>query len=136
VKERSDIYLDIKVREEVQKLQNGKNVQVRYESSAWETNPFSPIMDRARQALASAGCKNTPGKWRLPRLGMGTAGSILTKKFGIPTIGYGPGSEELAHACNEYVLLDNIVDCILGTASIVHSLAGIPVFGWTSDLDF
>ncbi len=135
LKQRSDLNLEIQVREEVQKLSNGQTVQVRYLSDAWETNPFSPIMDRSRQALASAGCKNQPGKWRLPRLGMGTAGSVLTKRFGIPTIGYGPGREDEAHAPNEYVALGRITEGVLGTASIVHSLAGIPVFGWTSDLE-
>ena len=130
-----DFNLDIKIREESQKLQSGEKVQVRYLSKAWETDPFSPLMDRARQALTSAGCKSQPGKWRLPRLGMGTAGSVLTKKLGIPTIGYGPGKENVAHTINEYVDVQNISEGILGTASIVHSLAGVPVFGWTSDLE-
>ena len=93
-------------------------------------------MDRARQALSSAGCKTQPGKWRLPRIGMGTAGSVLTKKFNVPTIGYGPGNEEAAHTANEYVEIDKITEGILGTASIIHNLVGIPVFGWTTDLDF
>ncbi len=135
LRERNDLNLDIQIREEAQRLSNGQTVQVRYLSDAWETNPFSPIMDRSRQALASAGCKNQPGKWRLPRLGMGTAGSVLTKRFGIPTIGYGPGREDEAHAPNEYVALGRITEGVLGTAAIVHSLAGIPVFGWTSDLE-
>ncbi len=130
-----DINMVVKVREEIQKLQNGETVQVRFMSDAWETDPFSPLMDRARQALSSAGCKSQPGKWRLPQLGMGTAGSILTRRFGIPTIGYGPGDERLAHTANEYVELDKITECVLGTASIVHSLVGIPVFGWTADED-
>ncbi len=136
VKEKKSVNLDIKLREEIQKLANGDIVQVRYLSSAWETSPFSPLMDRARQALSSAKCKTFPGKWRLPRIGMGTAGSVLTKKFNIPTIGYGPGNEDVIHAAGEYVEADNIVEGILGTASIIHNLVGIPVFGWTSDLDF
>ncbi len=135
LKEKSNLNLEIEIREEVQKLNNGQTVQVRYLSDAWETNPFSPIMDRSRQALESAGCKTQPGKWLLPRLGMGTAGSVLTKRFGIPTIGYGPGREDEAHSPNEYVSLGRITEGILGTASIVHSLAGIPVFGWTSDME-
>ncbi len=130
-----DINMVVQVREEIQKLQNGETVQVRLMSDAWETDPFSPLMDRARQALSSAGCKSQPGKWKLPQLGMGTAGSILTKRFNIPTIGYGPGDELLAHAANEYVETERISECVLGTASIVHSLVGVPVFGWTSDLD-
>ena len=134
-RETKDLSFDVKIREEARKLNNGETVQVRYLRSAWETDPFSPLMDRARQALASAGCKSQPGKWQLPRLGMGTAGSILTKKFNIPTIGYGPGTEEAAHSSNEYVDLSKITKGILGTASIVHSLAGVPVFGWTTDLE-
>lgn len=136
VKEKKSINLDIKLREEIQKLANGDSVQVRYLSNAWETSPFSPLMDRARQALSSAKCKTVPGKWRLPRIGMGTAGSILTKRFNIPTIGYGPGNENVVHTAGEYVEIDNMVEGILGTASIIHNLVGIPVFGWTSDLDF
>jgi acetylornithine deacetylase/succinyl-diaminopimelate desuccinylase-like protein len=66
---------------------------------------------------------------------MGTAGSILTKRFNIPTIGYGPGLEEAAHSENEYVETDKITEAILGTSSIVHSLVGVPVFGWTADLE-
>lgn len=135
LKEKRDLNLDIRVREESQKLNNGETVQVRYLSDAWGTNPFSPIMDRSRQALQSAGCKTEPGKWRLPRLGMGTAGSVLAKRFGIPTIGYGPGKEDEAHSPNEYVSLARITEGVLGTGSIVHSLAGIPVFGWTSDME-
>ncbi len=130
-----NLKFDIKVREEVQRLQSGQTVQVRFLSNAWETNPFSPLMDRAREALALAGCKNQPGKWKLPHLGMGTAGSILTKRFNIPTVGYGPGLEEAAHSENEYVETDKITEAILGTSSIVHSLVGVPVFGWTSDLE-
>ncbi|MGO9480293.1 MAG: M20 family metallopeptidase [Candidatus Kryptoniota bacterium] len=127
--------MKVMIREEAQKLQSGQTIQVRYLSNAWETDPFSPLMDRSRQALSSAGCKTQPGKWLLPRLGMGTAGSILTKRFNIPTIGYGPGAEEVAHSVKECVELDKITEGLLGTASIVHSLAGIPVFGWTSDME-
>jgi len=132
---KKDLNFDVRIHEEARRLDNGETVQVRYLRSAWETDPFSPLMDRARQALSSAGCKLQPGKWQLPRLGMGTAGSILTKKFKIPTIGYGPGTEEAAHSPNENVEISNITEAILGTAAIVHSLAGIPVFGWTADLE-
>jgi acetylornithine deacetylase/succinyl-diaminopimelate desuccinylase-like protein len=131
-----DLKLDIKINEKKQKLYNGKEIQVRYLSNAWSTDPFSPLMDRARQALVSAKCKSMPGKWQLPKLGMGTAGSILTKRFNIPTIGYGPGNEEAAHSPNEYVEIEKIKEGLLGTSSIIHSLIGIPVFGWSTDLDF
>ncbi len=64
---------------------------------------------------------------------MGTAGSVLTRDFKVPTMGYGPGHEELAHADNESVEIGKIHEAVYGTASIVHSLIGVPVCGWTSD---
>ena len=90
-------------------------------------------MERSRHALAAAGCRVNPGKWTLGRLGMGTAGGHLVTDYGVPTICYGPGLEEAAHTANEYVETGMIAEAVYGTASIVHSLVGIPVFGWTSD---
>ncbi|MBN2412877.1 M20/M25/M40 family metallo-hydrolase [candidate division KSB1 bacterium] len=127
--------IDVKVHEEKQQLYNGKNISVSYIINAWETDPFSSLIDRSRQAITTAGCKVKPGKWQLTHLGMGTGGSILTQKYHIPTIGYGPGDEKQAHECNECVAVDNIVAAILGTAVIVQGLIGVPVFGWTSDID-
>ena len=71
IEERNALNFNIKHREEIQKLSNGETIQVRYLSNAWGKNPFSPLMDRARQARTSAGCKTKPGKWLLPRIGMG-----------------------------------------------------------------
>ncbi|MCX7006875.1 MAG: M20/M25/M40 family metallo-hydrolase [Kiritimatiellaeota bacterium] len=114
----------VQVRQDAQRLYTGRT---------WNTDPFDPLMTRARQALAAAGCASQPGKWQLGRLGMGTAGSALVNEFKIPTIGYGPGCEEQAHACGEFVELEKIYTAIYGTAAIAHSLIGIPVCGWTAD---
>jgi len=64
---------------------------------------------------------------------MGTAGGVLTRDFNIATVGYGPGEEAMAHSPNESIDLNKLSECVYGTAAIVHSLIGIPVFGWTSD---
>ena len=101
--------------------------------AAWSTDPFSPLVDRARQALSAARLEARPGKWQLGRLGTGTAGGTLVRRYGIPTIGYGPGDEALAHAPDEYVELGRFEEAIVGTALIVHALAGVPTFGWTTD---
>lgn len=127
------VAVEVQVRQEQQKLYNGRSVVVQHITHAWDTNPFDPLMERARHALQAAGCEVRPGKWRLGRIGMGTAGGVLRNELQIPTIGYGPGNEELAHAPNEAVEVERIATCIYGTAAIVHSLIGIPVFGWTSD---
>lgn len=101
--------------------------------NAWSIDPFGRLIDRARQALTSAGCEAHPGKWKLEHRDMGTAGGALVNDYDIPTIGYGPGSEHLAHTPNEYVEIDKIHEVVYGTSVIVQDLIGFPVFGWTSD---
>jgi len=127
------VAVDVAVRQEAQTLYTGHAKVVRRVTSAWSTDPFHPLMERSRQALAAAGCEVRPGRWELGRLGMGTAGGMLTKGFKVPTIGYGPGEEDMAHAADESVDTEKIVEAVYGTAAIVHSLIGIPVFGWTAD---
>ncbi len=128
-----NVAVEVAVVSENQKMYNGSRTVVRRVTNAWQTDPYSPLMQRARQSLSAAECEVRTGRWELGRLGMGTAGSVLSQEYRIPVIGYGPGNEECAHSADEYVLLDKIYESSYGTASIVHGLAGIPVCGWTSD---
>ena len=121
------------VRREHQKLYTGRTTMVRHVAHAWATDPFCPLMDRARQVLAAAGCPVRPGKWQLGRMGMGTAGGVLVNEFHVPTIGYGPGDETQAHCPGESVELSHLSKAVYGTAALVHGLVGIPVYGWTSE---
>jgi len=127
------VEVDVAVRERDETLPSGLVVKAKRITQAWATDPFSPLLSRARQALAAAGCEVRTGRWKLARLGMGTSGSLLVNECGIPTIGYGPGHEEQAHRGGESVPIAKLVTCAYGTASIAHSLVGIPVFGWIPD---
>jgi acetylornithine deacetylase/succinyl-diaminopimelate desuccinylase-like protein len=127
------VAVDVALPSEEQRLYTSRTTLVEKRIDAWSTDPYHPLMKRARQALAAAGCAVATGKWRLPRLGMGTAGGVLTRQYNVPALGYGPGSEDLCHTPNEYVKKDNIPEAVYGTAVIVHSLVGIPVCGWTPD---
>jgi acetylornithine deacetylase/succinyl-diaminopimelate desuccinylase-like protein len=123
----------VAVRKETKRLYNGQSTTVQHITHAWAIDPFHPFLSRARQSLAAAGCEVRPGKWQLGRLGMGTAGSVLVQDFDVPTIGYGPGGEEQAHAAGEFVQTGRITEAVYGTTAMVHGLVGIPVCGWTSD---
>ncbi|MEW6535297.1 MAG: M20/M25/M40 family metallo-hydrolase [Candidatus Auribacterota bacterium] len=129
------VAVDVAIAQEEQKLYTGSVKAVRKIADAWSTDPFSKLVDRARHALTAAGCNVVAGKWKLSRLRMGTAGNVFVNEFNIPTIGYGPGNEEQAHAVNESVVVDKIARASYGTAAIVHSCIGVPVFGWSSDDD-
>jgi len=127
------VAVEVNVRQENQRLYNGKTMVVKHVTNAWSIDPFNPVMERSRQALSAAGCRVRPGKWELDQLGMGTAGSVLVSNYKVPTIGYGPGKESIAHKTNEFVEINDIEESAYGTAVIAHSLIGVPVFGWTSD---
>ncbi len=127
------VQVDVAVREHTQALATGVVMTVKRVTHAWSTDPFSPLLTRARQALSAAGCAVRPGKWKLSRLGMGTSGGLLSNEFKIPTIGYGPGREEDAHIESESVEVAKLVECTYGTAALAHGLVGIPVFGWIPD---
>ena len=128
-----NVAVDVAICRETQKMYTGTTKIIRKVTNAWSIDPFCPLMERSRHALEAANCQVRPGKWDLERVGMATAGGVLTKDYKIPAIGYGPGNEEVIHGPNEYVKVDKIVEAVYGTAAIAHSLIGVPVFGWTSD---
>lgn len=94
------------------------------------TDLLHPMVERAREALLTAGLRWDPEKWHLDRLGMGTAGSMLTRDFGIPTIGFGPGDEAQAHAVNQSVSIFRLTEATYGTVVLMHGLIGAPLKGW------
>ena len=127
-----NIAVDVAIRKEIQKMYTGTTTMIRKVTNAWSIDPFCPLMEKSRHVLEASDCQVRPGKWNLGRVGMATAGGVLTKDYKIPAIGYGPGNEEVIHGPDEYVEVDKIVEAVYGTAVIVHSLIGVPVFGWTS----
>ncbi len=125
--------VEVRVRERSEILPSGLVVKAKRITQSWTTDPFSPLLSRARQALSAAECEVRPGRWKLARLGMGTSGSLLVNEHGIATVGYGPGHEEQAHREGESLPISKLVTCAYGTAAIAHGLVGIPVFGWIPD---
>jgi len=129
----SQLVISVGVTESPQTLYTGTQVHVQRVTDAWQSDPFDRTFERSRQCLAAAGCAVRPGKWRLSRLGMGTAGGMITREFGLPVFGYGPGDEEQAHQPNEFVDTNMMAEAAYGTAAIVHGLIGVPVMGWSVD---
>lgn len=122
------VSVSAQVAQVTQKFLGGTTAVVQKLTTPWYTDPFHPFLKQACHALAAIGSKVHLGKWRLDRRCLGTAGSTLTKKHHIPTIGYGPGREEVAHTDDEYVEIDKIRKALYGTAVIVYDLIGIPVY--------
>jgi putative selenium metabolism hydrolase len=78
---------------------------------AWYTGADAPV---ARAALAAVG--GEPGHWLFCTNGSGTAA------LGIPTIGFGPGDETLAHRVDEHIELAELEAGARGYAALVEAL--------------
>src|SRR4051812_40452626 len=76
---------------------SGARVEAPNFAPAWFTDPAAPP---AATALAALGAE--PTQWAFCTNGSGTAA------LGIPTIGFGPGDETLAHRVDEYIPLDEL----------------------------
>ena len=78
---------------------------------AWYTGPDAPV---ARAALAAVG--GEPAHWLFCTNGSGTAA------LGIPTIGFGPGDETLAHRVDEHIELAELQAGAHDYAKLVEAL--------------
>ncbi len=113
---------------DLQRFYTGKTVNVSYRTEPWITDPFRPFFNCALEALKTGGWDHVSlTTWDLSRSEMGTAGSLLSGEHRIPTLGFGPGELDQAHAPNESLSMDNLVGAAFGTAVLVHGLIGAPL---------
>ena len=72
---------------------------------AWALEDEHPLVRAGQEARLLAGLPDVPaGKWDFSTNGIYWAG-----KANIPSIGFGPGDERLAHTAGEFVPLDEVV---------------------------
>ncbi|MBE2195348.1 MAG: YgeY family selenium metabolism-linked hydrolase [Anaerolinea sp.] len=71
--------------------------------SAWQFSPSEPFAARMLEALQKAGQSAGIGHYSFC-----TNGSYSAVQAGIPTLGYGPGTEEVAHTTDEYLELSQL----------------------------
>jgi putative selenium metabolism hydrolase len=89
----------------------GARVEAPNFAAAWYTGAGSPVARRALDALGAE-----PGHWVFCTNGSGTAA------LGIPTIGFGPGDETLAHRVDEHIELDELHAGAHGYAALAEAL--------------
>lgn len=86
---------------------------------AWFFDESEPIVVAAQQALRAAGIASELSSYAFCTNGSGTAG-----RLGIPTIGFGPGDEQLAHRIDEHVTVNELILAAHGYAAIAKALVG------------
>src|SRR5579884_725354 len=86
---------------------------------AWFYGEDAQIVRLSRQGLQAVGLPGELTHYAFCTNGSGTAG-----RLGIPTIGFGPGDEALAHRVDEYITVEDLMAGARGYASIARHLTG------------
>jgi putative selenium metabolism hydrolase len=99
---------------------NGAHVFAPNFAAAWFFDEDEPVVRRSQRGLAKTGITATLSHYAFCTNGSGTAG-----RLGIPTIGFGPGEEELAHRVDEYIEIADLARAAKGYAAIAAELLKI-----------
>jgi putative selenium metabolism hydrolase len=86
-------------------------------AAAWYVAEEAEIVQQALRALARAGIAPSTTHYAFCTNGSATAG-----KLGIPTIGFGPGDETLAHRGDEWIAVSDLAAAARGYAALVEEL--------------
>jgi len=97
----------------------GKKVEQEKYFPTWVLEEEHALVQAAAEAIEAArGVKPKISRWVFSTNGVATMG-----RLGIPTIGFAPGLEELAHTTDEYIKVDDLVAAVVGAALIPDALA-------------
>lgn len=93
----------------------GNNLSVKYYFPAWKTEA-TEFIHAVREGLGFI--ENTPTRyWSFSTDGVYTAGTA-----GLPTVGFGPGKEKLAHQPNEYVEIRAVELALKAYKNVIEQL--------------
>ena len=74
---------------------------------------------------AVAGLRGVGLKPSIQQYSFCTNGSHYAGEAGIPTVGFGPSTERLAHTIDEYIEIDQLVGAAQGFYGIMQSVCGV-----------
>ena len=100
-----------------EKCWTGDTIRAKRYFPAWVTEADSELVQAALKGLKDAGIEAP-----LSHFSFCTNGSSFCGEAGIPTIGYGPSLESLAHVRDEYIEIDQLLKSCKGFESILTQL--------------
>lgn len=100
-----------------EKCWTGETIRAKRYFPAWLVDENSVLVQKARKGLMDAGI-DAP----LSHFSFCTNGSHFCGEAGIPTIGYGPSLESLAHVRDEYIEIDQLTKACDGFVCILREL--------------
>lgn len=99
----------------------GKEFEFKKFLPAWEMPEDHPIVVSAHEALKD----ESIGGGNISHYCFCTNGSLPDRHLGIPTIGFGPGSEDLAHRKDEYILVNDLLEGARGYTALAKALTNL-----------
>lgn len=98
----------------------GERMRAANFAPAWFFEDDHEVVSQALRGLEQAGISPLLTHYAFCTNGSGTAG-----RLGIPTVGFGPGEEELAHRTDEYVEIDQLAAAARGYGAIAQRLTSM-----------
>jgi acetylornithine deacetylase/succinyl-diaminopimelate desuccinylase-like protein len=92
----------------------GETIQAKRFFPAWMMEKEAPLVQKALEGLREAGIEAT-----LSHFSFCTNGSHFCGEEGIPTIGFGPSREDLAHVIDEYIEIEQLTKACKGFGGII-----------------
>ena len=95
----------------------GNKIEAERFFPAWEINAEQKLVQAAVKGLSSAGLEA-----ELAHYSFCTNGSHYAGEKSIPTIGFGPSQEELAHTADEYIELEQLYQAVRAYYALIKEL--------------
>jgi len=114
--------IDVEIEHELRGMFTGKVADVLHSSEPWSTDPSSPVVRHACEPLQTAewnGGRRRARPRRNPRNRQSPGNS---SRYGVPTLGFGPGDASLVQAPLESVSIDEIRKGVFGTALLARAV--------------
>ena len=112
-----DIKAEVFVAEGTARCYTGEIIKAERFAPGWLFEESHPFVRKALAGLRSIGLAP-----RISHYSFCTNGSYYAGKARIPTVGFGPSREELAHVADEYIEIDQLLSACEGYAGIAWSV--------------
>jgi len=99
----------------------GRAIEAERFFDAWLLDDGHPVVKEGLAALRSVSIAAELSHYRFC-----TNGSCYAGLLGIPTIGFGPGDEEMAHTVDEYISIDEVEAAFTGYLALIETLLSNP----------
>ena len=117
---REGVNADVQVSAYCTTSHTGYECETREFYPAWVIAPDHPLVEATVHA-AQTQLKRRP---QITRWGFSTEGVYTAGEANIPTVGFGPGREDIAHTADEHVRLEDVYSAAAVYAQLAHQLLG------------